>query len=80
LITPVFTAVSENLAELEVLIINRSGRIIHSWYAIKGSWDGRTFAGSIVPDGTYVYMAKHSYYESSFYRKKEDVGPVTLLR
>ncbi|MBL4593184.1 MAG: gliding motility-associated C-terminal domain-containing protein [Flavobacteriales bacterium] len=51
-----FTVEGTNLASVEGQIFNRWGQLMFSWDNVKGSWDGRTLAGSEAPDGTYFYI------------------------
>jgi gliding motility-associated-like protein len=46
---------TENIAELEVIIINRWGNEITKIDGVTGTWDGKTSNGADVTDGTYFY-------------------------
>ena len=46
---------TQNVAELEVIIINRWGNDITKIEGISGSWNGKTTNGDDVTDGTYFY-------------------------
>lgn len=52
----VFTVEGTNLESVEGTIFNRWGQVMFSWDNVRGSWDGRTPAGSEAPDGTYFYI------------------------
>ena len=46
---------TENIAELEVIIVNRWGNEITKIDGVTGTWDGKTSNGVDVTDGTYFY-------------------------
>lgn len=46
---------TENVAELEVIIVNRWGNEITKIEGVTGTWDGKTSNGDDVTDGTYFY-------------------------
>ncbi len=46
---------TENIAELEVIIVNRWGNEITKIDGVTGTWDGKTSYGADVTDGTYFY-------------------------
>lgn len=52
----VFTFDAPNIAELEVLIYDHSGKFVYKWTGLEGGWDGKLNSGDVVPDGTYFYI------------------------
>ncbi len=46
---------TQNVSELEVIIVNRWGNEIIKIDDITGTWDGKTSQGDDVTDGTYFY-------------------------
>jgi len=46
---------SKNVAELEIIILNRWGSEITKIEGISGTWDGKTSGGDEATDGTYFY-------------------------
>ncbi len=65
-----FTVSGKNLTSVEGEIYNRWGQLLFSWNNVKGFWDGRTLAGSKVPDGTYFYIIKAEGSDGKKYLKK----------
>ncbi|MCC7332616.1 MAG: gliding motility-associated C-terminal domain-containing protein, partial [Flavobacteriales bacterium] len=73
----VFTVKGTNLESVEGEIYNRWGQKLFSWNGVKGSWDGRTEAGSECPDGTYFYIIKAKGLDGADYHK---TGAFSLIR
>jgi gliding motility-associated-like protein len=73
----VFTVDGTNLESVEGQIFNRWGQKLYEWNSVKGSWDGRTQAGTEVPDGTYFYIIKAKGMDGEEYFK---TGACTLIR
>ncbi len=73
----VFTVEGTNLESVEGEIFNRWGQKMFEWKGVKGSWDGRTQAGTEVPDGTYFYIIKAKGMDGEEYFK---TGACTLIR
>jgi hypothetical protein len=46
------------LSSFECTILNRWGNVIYSYTDPAAVWDGKTFDGEIVSEGTYFYMIK----------------------
>jgi gliding motility-associated-like protein len=46
---------TQNVTELEVIIINRWGNEVAKIDGVAGSWNGKTTNGDDVTDGTYFY-------------------------
>ena len=46
---------TQNISELEVIIVNRWGNEITKIDGVTGTWDGKTSNGADVTDGTYFY-------------------------
>ncbi len=72
-----FTVDGVNLASVEGEIFNRWGQKMFSWDNVNGHWDGRTNAGSEVPDGTYFYIIRAIGADGTEYFQK---GTVSLIR
>ncbi len=72
-----FTVDGVNLKTVEGVIFNRWGQKLFDWNGVKGGWDGRTTAGSEVPDGTYFYIINAVGEDDTEYFKK---GGVSLIR
>ncbi len=68
---------TENVAELEVIIINRWGNEVAKIDGVAGSWNGKTTNGDDVTDGTYFYK-----YQAKALNGKEFSGHgfLTLIR
>jgi gliding motility-associated-like protein len=75
-INDVFKVYGGNLKEMECLIFNRWGELIHTLKSIDESWDG-TFNGRICQDGTYTWKL---VYKDYFGNKNEITGHVNLIR
>ena len=73
----IFTVEGTNLVSVEGQIFNRWGQKMFSWDNVKGSWDGRTPSGSIVPDGTYFYIIVALGGDGTEYLEK---GAFSLIR
>lgn len=72
-----FYVKSDNLASLNCDIYNRWGQLLYSWDNVNGAWDGRTLAGSEVPDGTYFYIIEATGNDGKEYFQK---GAFSLIR
>ncbi len=72
----VFMAKGNNIINIEVLIYNRWGELLHDWIGIDGFWNG-TYEGKLVQDGTYVYVAKVTWKDNIHENLK---GNITLLK
>jgi gliding motility-associated-like protein len=68
---------TQNVSELEVVILNRWGNEVSKLNGISESWNGRTPNGDEVTDGTYFYS-----YQAKAFNGKEFSGHgfLTLLR
>ncbi len=73
----VFTVEGTNLVSVEGQIFNRWGQQMFSWNNVRGSWDGRTPAGSEAPDGTYYYIIEALGGDGTEYFEK---GGFSLIR
>lgn len=66
------------MKDLEGVIMNRYGQIVHSWIGVNGFWDGYSFpAGVACSEGTYYYWIKANGLDGVAYDQK---GTITLLR
>jgi gliding motility-associated-like protein len=68
---------TQNVSDLEVIILNRWGNEVSKLNGISESWNGRTPNGDEVTDGTYFYS-----YQAKAFNGKEFSGHgfLTLLR
>ncbi len=73
----IFTVDGVNLESVEGEIFNRWGQLMFSWDIVKGSWDGRTLAGTEAPDGTYFYIITAKGFDGTEYFEK---GGFSLIR
>ena len=55
-INDLFNIVGSDITVLKMQIYNRWGQLLFETNQINEGWNGRTKAGSIVPDGTYFYI------------------------
>lgn len=65
------------LASVKAEIFNRWGTKIYEWDTTNGSWDGRTPAGVLAPDGVYFFIIEAKGLDGKEYFEK---GHVTLQR
>ncbi len=65
------------LSELNCTLYNRWGMLIYEYNAMDTGWDGRTYAESNAPVGTYYYIFNATCMDGT---KKEANGFVELLR
>lgn len=72
-----FTVEGTSLESVEGQVFNRWGQLMFSWDNIRGTWDGRTPAGSEAPDGTYFYIIKALGEDGTEYHEK---GGFSLIR
>lgn len=75
-VNDVFKVYGGNLKEMECLIFNRWGELIHTLNSVDESWDG-TYNGHNCQDGTYTWKLK---YKDFIGRKSEITGHVNLIR
>ena len=73
----VFTVEGVNLESVEGEIYNRWGQKMFAWDNVRGSWNGRTLAGSEAPDGTYFYIIKAKGFDGTDYFER---GGFSLIR
>ncbi len=57
-----FFAVGDHVLDFQMDIYNRWGQLIFESHDINIYWDGTTSAGTMVPDGVYVYVVKYYGY------------------
>ena len=67
----------EMLVELRVTIYNRWGQQVYAINDVKGSWDGKSFNGELVPEGVYFFTMEAIGSLGDSYIEK---GAITLLR
>lgn len=72
----VFEISGGNLIEMECLIFNRWGELVHTMNSPNESWDG-TFNGATCQDGTYIWKLKYTDFTNEQY---EISGHVNLIR
>lgn len=65
------------LASVKAEVFNRWGTKIYEWDTPSGSWDGRTPAGVLAPDGVYFFIIEAKGLDGKEYFEK---GHVTLQR
>ena len=66
-----------NIKLIEGSIYNRWGNLLFEWNNINIGWNGRTYAGEIVPEGTYFYIVKITFIND---KSKDFKGTVLLLK
>jgi len=74
--TPVFTTGFDPF-DYTLLIYNRWGELIFESHNTEFGWDG-TYAGTKVPDGTYVW--KIEFKQSMNDKRRTEMGHVTIIR
>jgi gliding motility-associated-like protein len=67
----------EMLIELRVTIYNRWGQQIYAFDDVKGSWDGKSFNGELMPEGVYFFIMEALGSLGDSYIEE---GTITLLR
>ena len=67
----------EMLVELRVAIYNRWGQQVYAFNDVKGSWNGKSFNGELVPEGVYFFTMEAIGSLGDSYIEK---GAITLLR
>ncbi len=72
-----FGPVTTGLRTLEMKIIDRNGRLVHTIQKPDGRWDGKLPSGSEAPQGMYYYTMTSQGYDDLPYDRQ---GSVTLLR
>jgi gliding motility-associated-like protein len=65
------------LVELKVAIYNRWGQQVYGFDDLKGSWDGRSFNGELLPEGVYFFTMEAIGSLGDSYIEE---GTITLLR
>lgn len=68
---------SENIASLSLTIYNRWGEKVGELRSARDAWDARSFAGELVPDGTYFYTLVATGADGVSYDR---TGSITLIR
>ncbi|MBP5536363.1 MAG: gliding motility-associated C-terminal domain-containing protein [Bacteroidales bacterium] len=73
-----FGLYADSLATMQLDIYSRTGLLVASFNEVGAQWDG-TSHGQPCPHGTYVYLARYTFYHSpnSIHTKK---GTVLLIR
>jgi len=76
-----FIVESESLVDLHINIYNRWGQLLYNSAGKKAFWDGYTYSGKPVPEGTYYYIIDASYYDTSGNIQNEKfTGHIMLVR
>lgn len=75
-INDVFSAIGENIVELEMFIYNRWGQEIYQSYTGK-PWDG-TYKDEMCQQDVYVWLAYYRFENENFMHKS--IGHVVLLK
>ena len=73
----VFVVKGEGIAELEVLIFDRWGRLITRWTQLDAGWDGRIPGGGVAQEGVYTFAVKA---RTNAGAQINHGGTVTLIR
>lgn len=76
-INDVLSVVSTNIVSVEVLIYNRWGELVNELRRVGEVWDGRSFSGNPVADGTYFYTLRATGTDGAEY---DTMGHITVLR
>jgi len=72
-----FTFDGGNLADIEVTIYDKGGKLIYKFTDPQLGWDGKYSSGNDVPEGTYFYVI----FATGFGQKKhQQGGTVTIIR
>lgn len=66
----------ENVDELEVIILDKTGKEIHNWIGQYGFWDGKRPDNSLAPEGPYFYIISSKKEGKTFTKK----GSIILKR
>ena len=72
-----FYVQGESIANLQLSIFDRWGKLIKQLYQVSENWSGRDMHGGQVPEGVYVYTLKAQLYNGY---QLERGGTITLLR
>jgi gliding motility-associated-like protein len=72
-----FFITTTHITSLEGSIYNRWGEILFYLDGVNSQWNGRTSAGTLVPDGTYFCMIKALGRDGNVYEKQ---SPFLLVR
>jgi gliding motility-associated-like protein len=55
------------IVDISCRILNRWGNEIYSWNKLEGEWDGKSSDGTVLPEGTYIYIVKATGIEGKTY-------------
>lgn len=66
----------EDVNELEVIILDKTGKEIHNWIGQYGFWDGKRPDNSLAPEGPYFYIISSKKEGKTFTKK----GSIILKR
>lgn len=72
-----FRVAGEEIAQMQVSIFNRWGRMVARLSSTEDVWDGTNFNGQQLPTGVYTYMAQITFV-SGYQRQRG--GTISLIR
>ncbi len=64
-----------NIASFNIVVQDKSGKVVAQWSTFEGYWDGRNLKGEICPPGIYVYVIN---YVDKLGDKRQKVGSITV--
>ena len=76
-INDLYRVEAQFIETFKATILNRWGTELYSWDRVNSTWDGRTYSGVIVPDGTYFILVEAVGIDGVEYSAQKSV---TLLR
>ncbi len=76
-VNDVFQVMATNIARMELSVYNRWGQRVALLEYVMQVWDGRTFAGEVVPPGTYFYALQATGDDGRAY---DLTGSITVVR
>jgi gliding motility-associated-like protein len=73
----VFRFNSQDIANMDVLIFDKTGTTIYKWQGTKGQWDGKDLNGKPAKEGTYFFIVNAVGVDGKKYDQK---GKINLVR
>lgn len=73
----VFSVNSKDIANMNVLIFDKTGTTIYKWQGTKGQWDGKDLNGKPAKEGTYFFIVDAVGVDGKKYDQK---GKINLVR
>jgi gliding motility-associated-like protein len=68
------------ITSFKATIYNRWGAEMYSWDNVNSGWDGRTYSGTEVPDGTYFILIEAIGIDGVEYNGNDSKKSITLIR